>query len=205
MAGASVSKMMPTTDALQAASQILSMEGGTASLNGVELSGFSMGGLSGLGGFDFLPGEGIPTDLVDTFVDANGIRNFVFMPEDLLAGGPLGGLDGAFGVALDFISYGLIGLDLVLGGPTGEGIVPAMAIGAFRLGSRQAAKQAAKEAFRKEAGDLPKRILRDSRAGGTGRIKGVGAGKASYRPKLDGSYSVTRQSGRAKDTLHFRP
>ena len=63
---------------------------------------------------------------------------------------------------------------------------------------KAAAKKAAKELFAKESKDLPKRVLRDRN---TGRIKGVGAGDASYRPKPDGSYSVTHQNG---DVSHCR-
>jgi len=70
------------------------------------------------------------------------------------------------------------------------------------LGSVMAAKQAAKQAFKKEAGDATKKVIRDRT---TDKIKGVGAGNATYRPKPDGSYSVTPQSGNAADTQHFRP
>ena len=69
--------------------------------------------------------------------------------------------------------------------------------------TKATAKKAAKEAFKREAGDHPRKIIRDLRQGGTGRIKGVGAGKASYRPKGQGRYSVTPQSGKAKMTEHF--
>jgi hypothetical protein len=64
-----------------------------------------------------------------------------------------------------------------------------------------AARQAAKEAFRREAAGFERRVLRDRN---TNRIKGVGAGDATYRPKLDGRYSVDPQYGRrGTDTLHF--
>jgi hypothetical protein len=78
------------------------------------------------------------------------------------------------------------------------------AIKVFKLGSKQAAKQAAKEVFRKEAGDLPRRVIRDRT---TNRIKGVGVegGKATYRPKGGGNYSVEPKTGPGRDTLHFRP
>ncbi|MDD5200722.1 MAG: hypothetical protein PHC88_13075 [Terrimicrobiaceae bacterium] len=70
---------------------------------------------------------------------------------------------------------------------------------------RAAAKAAAKDAFRKEAGDMIKRVLRDTRTGGTNRIKGVGVkgGNTSYRPKLDGNYTVTPASGKASQAQHF--
>ncbi len=70
------------------------------------------------------------------------------------------------------------------------------------LNARKSSKEAAKEAFRGEAGDLPKKILRDRN---TGKKVGVGAGKASYRPKGNGEYSVTPQSGKASKVQHFKP
>lgn len=70
------------------------------------------------------------------------------------------------------------------------------------LAARLAARNAAKATFRREAGTEPLRVLRDRNSG---RVVGVGAGKASYRPKADGSYSVTPQSGRSRDTMHYRP
>ncbi len=66
-------------------------------------------------------------------------------------------------------------------------------------------KKAAKEAFNREAGDTPRRVIRNNREGGTGRITGVGAGRASYRPKGKGRYSVTPRSGKAKKVEHFEP
>ncbi|MDQ1637573.1 MAG: hypothetical protein QOF62_912 [Pyrinomonadaceae bacterium] len=61
-------------------------------------------------------------------------------------------------------------------------------------------RKAAKEAFNREAGSNSRKPIRDRN---TGKLKGVGAGKASYRPKGRDRYSVTPKSGKAKDTLHF--
>lgn len=99
----------------------------------------------------------------------------------------------------DYILPGiLIGGDILLGGPSGEGIGPALAI----LGAKKAAKEAAKEQFRKEAAGLETKVIRSGRDG-TGEIIGVGTGKggSTYRPKGDGSYSV----GKSGDVKHFRP
>ncbi|PCI10099.1 MAG: hypothetical protein COB71_13270 [Thiotrichales bacterium] len=54
---------------------------------------------------------------------------------------------------LDLIAAGLIVGDIILGGPTGEGIVPAMAI--------LAAKKTAQKASEKMAKDMAKRIEKD--------------------------------------------
>ncbi len=70
-------------------------------------------------------------------------------------------------------------------------------------GSKITAKEAAKKQFREESAGLEKKIIRDDRRGGTGKIVGVGTkGKKgpTYRPKKDGSYSV----GRPGNIKHYR-
>ena len=104
---------------------------------------------------------------------------------------------------LDLASIGLTAADLALGGPTGEGIAPAMAIQAAKQAAKQSAKGAAKKAFRKEAADSAKRVMRDRN---TKRVKGVGADNgAGYRPKGDGSYTVTPKGGNQRNNQHYRP
>ncbi|MBI3277959.1 MAG: hypothetical protein HYZ66_09425, partial [Chlamydiae bacterium] len=63
-------------------------------------------------------------------------------------------------------------------------------------------KEKAKEEFNKEAGGKERRLLRDNR--GSGRIKGVGVkgGRANYRPKGRGNYSIDREDG---GTTHVEP
>jgi hypothetical protein len=78
-----------------------------------------------------------------------------------------------------------------------------LALGGLRFTAktveRQAWKKAAKEAFGREAAGFERRVMRDRN---TDRIKGVGAGNATYRPKLDGRYSVDPQYGR-RGPVHF--
>ena len=104
---------------------------------------------------------------------------------------------------LDLASLALTVSDLALAGPTGEGIGPALAIQAAKQAAKKSAKDAAKEAFRKEAADSAKRVMRDRN---TDRIKGVGADNgAGYRPKKDGSYTVTPKGGNQQNNQHYRP
>ncbi len=74
--------------------------------------------------------------------------------------------------------------------------------GRVGLAAKAGARKAAKEFFRKEVAGNPLKVIRDRN---TGRIVGVSDGRASYRPKGDGSYSVTPQTGRSRDTQHYRP
>jgi hypothetical protein len=66
-----------------------------------------------------------------------------------------------------------------------------------------APREQAKSAFNREAGNHPRKIIRERPGGTSNRIKGVGAGNATYRPKGNGRYSVTPQSGNKKKVEHF--
>jgi hypothetical protein len=71
-----------------------------------------------------------------------------------------------------------------------------------KLGFSEAAYVSVRAA-RHEAADSAKRVIRDRN---TGYIKGVGADNGSgYRPKSDGSYTVTPKRGNQKDNRHYRP
>lgn len=50
---------------------------------------------------------------------------------------------------IDGVSYVLIGADLILGGPSGEGIVPAVLIQGLKVTGKKAAKEVAKQATKK--------------------------------------------------------
>lgn len=73
-------------------------------------------------------------------------------------------------------------------------------------GGGSTARDAAKDFFRQQIGDRELKFLRKGR-NGTGKIVGVGTkGRKgpTYRPKLDGSYSVSRPGSKRK-VDHFRP
>ena len=74
---------------------------------------------------------------------------------------------------------------------------------AFKKKEVNAAREAAKEQFRKESTGLETKVIRSGRDG-VGKVVGVGTTKRkgpTYRPKGDGSYSV----GRPGKVKHFRP
>lgn len=158
-------------------------------------------GLVRFGARDYDPDAGRWTAKDPIGFDGGQVNLYVYVGNDPLNTIDPSGLCGYTwqDLLIDLASAGLTIADLLAGGPTGEGIVPAMAMQA----AKKAAKQAAKERFRQEAADTAKRVLRDRQ---TDRVKGVGAENgAAYRPKSDGSYTVTPAGGNQRDNLHFRP
>jgi hypothetical protein len=113
----------------------------------------------------------------------------------------------------DAASVILTAADIALGGPTGEGIVPAMAMQAAKQAAKESAKNAGKGFCKKAAKEAAKDRFRELTEGkplkrleerNTKKTIGVGTdekGGVKYQPKPDGSYSV----GPPGDVRHYRP
>jgi RHS repeat-associated protein len=84
------------------------------------------------------------------------------------SGGEISTFGKTMNTVIDVASVALTVADVVLGGPTGEGIVPAMLLQGLKVGGKQVAKQTAKQTARRNSSEQSALIdmaKRDKRAG----------------------------------------